>query len=351
MNRLSYSLRRITFKHLPHCNTVYSTTNSRFYSNVTTENIDLTALIPQVITVNASTTNTSLKDHNLLNQRDAHDISLKSLLAANLHLGHSTTLWNPSMLPYIYGTRHGTHIINLEHTLTHLRRAAAFIRQVAMSNGNIVFLGTKPAIHKITVDAALLGNAYYITQWVGGTITNKERTLRHSTGFDPSKVLQNTAGFNSIVEFVERGGKESSELDSSIVSKHSKKDSKSGIQSTLKGFGTKHVQGKTSHSDQAFTRSSTSNTRQPHVHTPDVLVVLDYINNLWAVREANVAHIPVIAVCDTNTDPTLVQYPIPANDDSIAGIKLIAGVLSAASRDGATTRSIALNRNQKPHYN
>ncbi|EGF78568.1 hypothetical protein BATDEDRAFT_4793, partial [Batrachochytrium dendrobatidis JAM81] len=195
--------------------------------------------------------------------RDAHDISLKSLLAANLHLGHSTTLWNPSMLPYIYGTRHGTHIINLEHTLTHLRRAAAFIRQVAMSNGNIVFLGTKPAIHKITVDAALLGNAYYITQWVGGTITNKERTLRHSTGFDPSK---------------------------------------------------------------------------PHVHTPDVLVVLDYINNLWAVREANVAHIPVIAVCDTNTDPTLVQYPIPANDDSIAGIKLIAGVLSAASRDGATTR-------------
>eukprot|EP00842_Homolaphlyctis_polyrhiza_P005871 jgi/Hompol1/6285/HPOL_002623-RA len=83
--------------------------------------------------------------------------------------------------------------------------------------------------------------------------------------------------------------------------------------------------------------------KQPHVHMPDVLIVLDYVNNMWAVHEANIARIPVIAICDTNTDPSRVQYPIPANDDSIAGIKLIAGVLSQAAKRGNETRILELN--------
>ncbi|KAH6596925.1 hypothetical protein BASA61_003306 [Batrachochytrium salamandrivorans] len=279
-------------------------------------------------------------------QRDIHDISLRSLLAANLHLGHNTTLWNPSMLPYIYGSRHGTHIINLEHTLAHLRRAAAFVREVAMANGCIVFLGTKPSIHKVVVDAALMANAYYITKWVGGTITNKERVLRHSTGFDPSKILQDTSGFISATHAV---------TDDEVDQKKSRSAPPPARGSSHRAHPTQKRSGERAsptHDDSlSFSTSSRASSshvrRQPHVHTPDVLIVFDYINNLWAVREANAAHIPVIAICDTNTDPTLMQYPIPANDDSVAGIKLIAGVLAAASREGQHARGMVLQRDEK----
>nr|KAJ3420730.1 37S ribosomal protein, mitochondrial [Polyrhizophydium stewartii] len=245
--------------------------------------------------------------------RDINDVSLRTLMAANLHLGHNTALWNPSMLPYIYGERHGTHIINLEHTLAHLRRAAAFVRQTALAGGNVVFLGTKLSIHKIVVDAAVAGDAFFITSWVGGTITNKERVLRFSSGFDPSKVLQAANAMPS--EPSDTGKDNAGDMNA---------DSAAAAAAPASGSGLAR--------------------KQPYVHTPDVLIVLDYVNNLWAVREANVARVPVVAVCDTNTDPTFVQYPIPANDDSIAGIKLLAGVLSAASRDGARQRIHELNR-------
>ncbi|KAI9104789.1 ribosomal protein S2, flavodoxin-like domain-containing protein [Phlyctochytrium arcticum] len=188
-------------------------------------------------------------------------------MAANLHLGHSPEVWNRNMLSYIYGERQGIHIINLEHTLVMLRRAINVTREVALRGGNIVFVGTRLFMHRITVEAAKKGDAYFVTKWVAGSITNKERVLRRSVGFDPDK---------------------------------------------------------------------------PYVHLPDLLIVLDYANNASAVREANQMNIPVIAICDTDTDPQRVQYPIPANDDSAAGIELIAGALSLASKEGSRMRALFL---------
>ncbi|KAI8927650.1 ribosomal protein S2, flavodoxin-like domain-containing protein [Entophlyctis helioformis] len=277
---------------------------------------------------------------------DIHSVSLRTLLAANLHLGHNTELWNPAMLPYIHGSRHGIHIINLEHTLAHLRRAAAFIRHVSLAGGNVVFLGTRPAIHKLVVDAAIAGDAFYITHWIGGTITNKERVLRRSVGYDPSQVVQTMAAAATALDAAP--ARDAAADRRKRPFNNSKAVTGAGYRKSVQAADaeTEDVEDDLAEADASDALPKTLK-KQPYVHTPDVLVVLDYVNNLWAVREANVARVPVVAICDTNTDPSLVQYPIPANDDSITGLELLAGVLSKASRDGSMQRVEQLNAKRK----
>lgn len=216
-------------------------------------------------------------------------VTLKTLMRHQLHLGHHPKQQHPNMLPYIHGERHGIHIIQLEHTLAHLRRAMQFASHVAYEGGNVVFVGSRPSLHRLTVEAAQAAQAFYVLRWLPGTITNKERVLRRSVGYDPSKILQE--------HFVDP------------------------------------LEGIIPHSSPS-SNATTVFKRQPYVHKPDLLVLLDYPNNSVAAHEANLARIPVIAICDTDMDPTLVQYPVPANDDSIAGVKLIANVLAKAVRNG-----------------
>ncbi|KAJ1553796.1 37S ribosomal protein, mitochondrial [Cladochytrium tenue] len=224
--------------------------------------------------------------------------SLNTLMAAGMHLGHSAAAWNPHMLPYIYGERGGIHIINLEHTLVALRRAVAVVREVARAGGNVVFVGSRKPIHRITVAAAMRADAFYVTHWVKGTITNKERVLRRSVGFDPDKVTQDAV---SAEDF---------------------------------GPGDADLSDAAAELDAGNTTTAAAPTRQPRVQLPDLLVLLDMKNNLAAVREACHARVPIVAICDTDCDPRLVQYPIPANDDSLASVELVAGLLSLACRRG-----------------
>ncbi|KAI8898753.1 ribosomal protein S2, flavodoxin-like domain-containing protein [Globomyces pollinis-pini] len=214
----------------------------------------------------------------------SHTLSIQTLMAANLHLGHNKSTWNPSMLPFIYGHRQGVHIINLDHTLAALRRACGVVKEVAAEGGNVLFVGTKPSLHKLMVTTAKENNAFFSIHWTGGLMTNKERVLRRSVGYDPDKVTQNM--------LPQSQNTENDEDEIEIPDK------------------------------------------QPYVHKPDLLVLFDYPNTIWAVREAQLAKIPVIAICDTDCDPSQVQYPIPANDDSLAGLRLIAGVLGKAHLDG-----------------
>ncbi|TPX35940.1 hypothetical protein SmJEL517_g01709 [Synchytrium microbalum] len=224
---------------------------------------------------------------------DLPNITIKHLIASGLHLGHSTDLWHPNMLPYIYGSRLGIHIINLEHTITHLRRAVHVTREIAAAGGKILFVGTRKAIHKITYDAAVSCGGFYTLSWVGGCITNRERVLRRSSNFDPDKVIQPPA-----VPGVD-------DMDVST-------EGMSGV------LGSK---------------------RQPVVHVPDLIICLDYPNTFWAVHEANQAHIPVVAICDTDCDPTRVQYPIAGNDDAVSSVEFVAGLLSRAASEGALMRA------------
>lgn len=218
-------------------------------------------------------------------------VTLAQCLAAGLHLGHSPKVWNPAMNPYIYGIRQGIHIINLDHTLYALKRASFLTEQVALRGGNIVFLGSRRFLQPLVVAAAFNGKAYFLTEWKGGLLTNKERILRRSVGYDPDKVAQT-------VELEEEVGNNL---------KNSSKKAKRSL--------------------------------QPHVYSPDLVIILDYPNNLWAVKECNYVGIPVIALCDTDCDPTLVQYPIPGNDDSPTGVELVSQVLSEASKKGYLSRN------------
>jgi small subunit ribosomal protein S2 len=191
---------------------------------------------------------------------------------------------------FLYGIRQGIHIINLDHTLYALKRASVFTEQVALNGGKIVFLGSRRFLHPLVVEAAFNGKAYFLTEWIGGTLTNKERILKRSVGYDPDKVSQ---------------AMEDDDEPSNVSNSSSKKKSV-----------------------------------QPYVHSPDLVIILDYPNNLWAVKECNYFGIPVIALCDSDCDPTLVQYPIPGNDDSPAGVELVTQVLSEASRRGFDHSSI-----------
>ncbi|KAI8138579.1 ribosomal protein S2, flavodoxin-like domain-containing protein [Fennellomyces sp. T-0311] len=206
-----------------------------------------------------------------------YNLSIGRLLAAGLHLGHSTSLWEPATLPFIFGTREGISIINLEHTLVYLRRACNVAREVAYRGGNILFVGTRPGFQDLTVDAARRCEGYHVSgKWIPGTLTNAQQVLgRHATP-DP-----NDPG------------------------------------------------------------------RVPQTFKPDLIVLLNPLENRIAIQEAQLNMIPVIAITDTDYDPRRVTYPIPANDDSIRGVELVAKVISTAAKDGLLQRKQLLDKKHK----
>src|SRR4051812_445961 len=115
-----------------------------------------------------------------------HELTIAKLLAAGLHLGHSTSLWNPATLPFIFGTRAGISIINLDHTLVYLRQACKVVREIALRDGIIVFVGTRPGMEKATVNAAKRCGGYQVsTKWCPGTITNAFQILGRHAPLDP----------------------------------------------------------------------------------------------------------------------------------------------------------------------
>lgn len=176
-------------------------------------------------------------------------------MAAQAHMGHNTSLWNPANARYIYGVRQGIHIISLETTATHLRRAARVVEEVAYRGGLILFVGTRPGQRPIVVRAAELARACHLfTKWRPGTITNREQLL----GGVPLTVVD--------------------ELDRPL----------SGFEDHL-------------------------HDRRPLA--PDLVVCLNPKENMTLLYECSLAKVPTIGIIDTNTNPAWVTYQIPANDD------------------------------------
>jgi small subunit ribosomal protein S2 len=206
-----------------------------------------------------------------------YNISIAKLLAAGLHLGHSTSLWEPATLPFIFGTREGISIINLEHTLVYLRRACNVAREIALRGGSILFVGTRPGFQDLTIDAARQCDGFHVSsKWIPGTLTNAHQVLGRHAAPDP-----------------ENPG------------------------------------------------------RIPKTYKPHLIVLLNPLENKIAISEAQLNKIPVIAITDTDYDPRLVTYPIPANDDAIRGVELIAKVISSAAKDGAFRRKQLLDQKEK----
>lgn len=221
-------------------------------------------------------------------------ISMKSLLEAGVHFGHQTHRWNPKMARYIYGSRNNIHIIDLQKTVRELKKAFAYIKSVAASNQSILFIGTKKQAQDAIITESKRCNSPYVAErWLGGTLTNFE-TIRKS-----AKRLQELGSM-----------KEKGVLDLLSKKEQAMKDK------DIKRLG-KSLAG-----------------IKDMTELPGALFIIDPANEMTAIAEGRRIGIPIVAVCDTNTDPDLIDYPIPGNDDAIRAIRLITGMMADAVLQG-----------------
>lgn len=217
------------------------------------------------------------------------DLTFDDLLSTGAHFGHLTRKWDPNFEQYILMVKNGIHIINLEETLKELRKAVEFIQSVTSEGGDILFVGTKKSAKNIVQEEADKCSMYYVVErWLGGTLTNYS-TIRKSI-----KRLM-------LLE------KESSPLYDNATKKEILSLEREMIRLQDLHRGIKDMKG-----------------------LPDAIFVVDTYQESIAVDEAKLLNIPVVAIVDTNSNPNLIDYPIPANDDSIRAVKLIVSEISKA---------------------
>ncbi|KAJ2612680.1 hypothetical protein H4S08_002592 [Coemansia sp. RSA 1365] len=235
------------------------------------------------------------------------NLTLESMMAAGMHLGHSASIWNPMNLPFIFGERQGIHIINLEHTMAALRRAAAFVRNVAYNGGIIVFAGKRKAHAQMAIDAALLSDQYFVAgRWTPGTLTNSRKIF--SKHFSYIKAVWDVP---EVQEYAEN--------TDSTESK-----SQSGGKRYMKAVENEKAKEEAKEEQKMF--------------KPDLVIVLSPLESKTMLMETRISHVPTVGVVDTNCDPRLVTYPIPCNDDSLRGMRIVTGVLARAARAGMDLR-------------
>jgi len=217
------------------------------------------------------------------------EVNFKNLLSTGAHFGHVTRKWHPSYAPYILMERNGVHIINLEETLSGLKKAQDFLSKIVKKNGEVLFVGTKKQAKDIVQqEADRCGMFYVVERWLGGTLTNFS-TIKKSI-----KRLQ-------LLE------KEGSSIYQDMTKKEIQMLNRERVKLADQHRGIKDMK-----------------------RVPDVLVVVDANFESTAVKEAIRLEIPVIAIVDSNTDPSIVSHVIPANDDSIRTIQLILAALTDA---------------------
>ena len=219
------------------------------------------------------------------------NIDMKALLEAGAHFGHKTSRWHPKMAPYIHSRKNGAHIINLEKTVEGLEKALPKISELAKNGKKIMFVGTKKQMKDLVREAAESVNMPYVTErWVGGTLTNCETVNRQ---------------IKKVKDLERRMA--SGELEN----RYSKLE----------------VQRYQEEIDLLNTRYGGI---KEMTEQPSAIIVTDACEDKNAVREANTLHIPVIAITDSNVDPSNIDYVIPANDDSIKAVALILSYITDA---------------------
>ncbi|MEO0820490.1 MAG: 30S ribosomal protein S2 [Pseudomonadota bacterium] len=225
------------------------------------------------------------------------EFSLRQLLEAGVHFGHQTHRWNPRMAPFIYGDRNGIHILDLTQTVPLLDAALQAMRETVSKGGRILFVGTKRQAQQPLADAAMRSAQYFMNhRWLGGTLTNW-------------KTVSNS--INRLRQLDER-------LDGG-ASGFTKRE-RLGLERernklTLSLGGIRELGG-----------------------LPDMLFVIDTNKEALAIAEANKLGIPVVAILDTNCDPSGVSYPIPGNDDASRAIALYCDLAARAVIDGMASQ-------------
>jgi small subunit ribosomal protein S2 len=221
------------------------------------------------------------------------DVSMRQLLEAGVHFGHTTRRWNPKMAPYIFGKRNGVHILDLEQTVPLMHQGLVFVRDVVAGGGRVLFVGTKRQASEKIAEAAKRCGQYYVNhRWLGGMLTNW-KTISQS--------------IKRLKEVEERLKEEGSGLTKKEMLNQTRERDK--LDRALGGI--KEMGG-----------------------LPDVLFVVDTNKEHIAVAEAKVLNIPVIAILDSNSDPDGITHPVPGNDDAIRAIGLYCDLVSGAVLDG-----------------
>ena len=225
----------------------------------------------------------------------------KQLLDAGVHFGHLTRKWDPKMAPYIFMEKNGIHIIDLNKTVVALDEAAAAIRQIAKSGRKIMFVATKKQAQEIVGDEARRLKMPYVTdRWLGGMLTNfatVRKSLKKMATID--KMMKDTTMIEAIAK-----------RERLMMSREREK-----LGRVLGGIA-----------DLS--------------RLPAALFVVDVKREHIAIKEAQKLGLPVFAICDTNSNPELVDFPIPANDDASKSIALIVGVIGKAIEEGLSERKI-----------
>jgi small subunit ribosomal protein S2 len=229
------------------------------------------------------------------------NVSMKAMLEAGVHFGHQTRRWNPKMGKFIFGERNAIHIIDLQKTVKEIKKVYAWVRDQAAAGKTFLFVGTKKQAQEILkVEAERAGAAYVSDKWLGGTLTNWT-TLRRSV-----KRLEELEKWQTDGIFAVLPKKEQSRLGKEMDK----------LRKTLTGIRTLSK-------------------------LPDVLFVIDPVEEDLAVAEARRLHIPIVAVCDTDCNPDLIDHPIPGNDDAARSIKLFCGIIADAVAEGRAAHEAA----------
>ncbi|MDX2182769.1 MAG: 30S ribosomal protein S2 [Gemmatimonadaceae bacterium] len=216
--------------------------------------------------------------------------TLESLLAAGVHFGHQTRRWNPKMRRFIFAERNGIHIIDLQKTVRQLELAQQLVREVVMRGEQVLFVCTKQQLSSLVKEQAERSGSYYITErWLGGLLTNFATVKRQLRRLQELEAGVETGTFEQYTK-----------KEQLLLGRQREKLSKN-----LEGIKIMR-------------------------RLPGLMFVVDSKKERIAVSEANKLGIPIVAICDTNSDPDLITVPIAGNDDAIRSVELITGAIADA---------------------
>ena len=222
------------------------------------------------------------------------NVTMKSLLESGVHFGHQTRRWNPKMGKFIFGSRNKIHIIDLQKTLKELKKVYKVVRDYAAEGKEILFVGTKKQAQGPIKEEALRCGSYFVCErWLGGTLTNFE-TLKKSIARLKELEAMKENGIFQVLSKKEQSQKEKERIK---------------LEKSLEGLKQMNK-------------------------LPEVMFIIDPVEEATALAEAKKLNIPVVAVCDTNCDPDLIDHPIPGNDDAIRAVKLFCSVIADAILEG-----------------
>jgi len=221
-------------------------------------------------------------------------VTLKDLLEVGVHFGHRTQKWDPKMDPYIFTSRNGIHILDLQQTIKNLNKYHDLIRDTVLKGGEVLFVGTKrQAAETIAQEARRCGMPYVNYRWLGGTLTNWQTIRTRIQAMKDLEKRRDSGEFELLTK------KEALTLEREIEKLN------------LRLGGIRNMNG-----------------------IPDLVFIVDTVREDTAVRECNILNIPVVALVDSNSNPDEVDYILPANDDAMRAIKLMVKAVADAVIEG-----------------